>query len=180
MTDSRIDREIQDSGAGQNKNYAQKWITSISTTDFLNLTLSGELQNRDVFDAYPGDYGSTVNDYDYVEALKKEKRQTPFLSIDENGNIIGHEGRHRIRALEKSGIRNVEIVVKFYDNDGYLIKNKNSKNGRLESIRELTIFNQKGTGQTAAIKNIVPFNLDHKEEILSEYGESKLSNSDVQ
>lgn len=177
MTNDRIDYLIDDSGAGRKKDYAQMWITSINPTDFINLT-TGKIQDRELFDKYPGDYGTTVDEYDFIDGLKKNMRQTPYLNIDAYGNVIGHEGRHRMRALERKGITSAEIVVKFYD-EGSLIKNVNVVNGRLETLDTAIFTNQMGTGQTATLTNLIPVNLDHKEEILRSYGEGHAAEGDI-
>lgn len=153
------------------------WITSINPTDFINLT-TGKIQDRELFDKYPGDYGTTVDEYDFIDGLKKNMRQTPYLNIDAYGNVIGHEGRHRMRALERKGITSAEIVVKFYD-EGSLIKNVNVVNGRLETLDTAIFTNQMGTGQTATLTNLIPVNLDHKEEILQSYGEGHAAEGDI-
>lgn len=178
MTNSRIDYLIEDSGAGRKKDYAQMWITSINPTDFINLT-TDKVQDRKLFDKYPGDYGTTVDEYDFIEGLKSNMRQTPYLNIDEYGNVIGHEGRHRMRALERKGITSAEIVVKFYDSDGRMIKNVHAVNGRLETIERATFSNQMGTGQTASVENLIPLNLDHKDEVLESYGEDHAAENDI-
>ena len=177
MTKDRIDYLIADSGAGMRKDYAQGWITSIDPTDFLNLTLMRSNQDRAVFDNMPGDYGSTVNDYDYIEGgLKKERRQTPYLAIDvDTGDVVGHEGRHRMRALEKEGVTYAEIKIEFRDSDGRLIKEKNGYGNPLETIDSLEIFNQRGTGQSAIIRNIIPLNNANRDNIIQHYG---VANSD--
>ena len=177
MTKDRIDYLIADSGAGMRKDYAQGWITSIDPTDFLNLTLMRSNQDRAVFDNMPGDYGSTVNDYDYIEGgLKKERRQTPYLAIDvDTGDVVGHEGRHRMRALEKEGVTYAEIKIEFRDSDGRLIKEKNGYGNPLETIDSLEIFNQRGTGQSAIIRNIIPLNNANRDNITQHYG---VANSD--
>ncbi len=180
MTTARIDYLIDDSGAGSNKTYAQKWISTINPTDFLNMTLRTENQDRAVFDTRPGDYGKNVNEYDYIEGLKKEKRQTPFLIIDENGNVIGHEGRHRMRALEKAGVTSAEIVVQFYTEDGHMDKSHNEINGRLETVLEQKIFNQYETGQSTTLRDIIPLNKDHRDEIIGRYGEGTAKDGDIQ
>ena len=177
MTNDRIDYLIDDSGAGRKKDYAQMWITSINPTDFINLT-TGKIQDRELFDKYPGDYGTTVDEYDFIDGLKKNMRQTPYLNIDAYGNVIGHEGRHRMRALERKGITSAEIVVRFYD-EGSLIKNVNVVNGRLETLDTAIVTNQMGTGQTATLTNLIPVNLDHKEEILQSYGEGRAAEGDI-
>ena len=178
MTSARIDYLIADSGAGHKKDYAQMWITSINPTDFINLT-TDKVQDRKLFDKYPGDYGTTVEEYDFIEGLKSNMRQTPYLNIDEYGNVIGHEGRHRMRALERKGVTSAEIVVKFYDDEGSLIKNAHAVNGRLETIERATFSNQMGTGQTATVENLVPLNLDHKDEVLESYGEDHAAENDI-
>ena len=172
MTKDRIDYLIADSGAGMRKDYAQGWITSINPTDFLNLTLMRSNQDRAVFDTMPGDYGSTVNDYDYIEGgLKKERRQTPYLAIDvDTGDVVGHEGRHRMRALEKEGVTYAEIKIEFRDSDGRLVKEKNGYGNPLETISSLEIFNQRGTGQSAIIRNIIPLNNANRDNIFQHYG----------
>ena len=177
MTQDRIDYLIEDSGAGKRQDYAQAWITSINPTDFLNLTLMKSNQNRELFDNMPGDYGSTVNNYDFIEGgLKKEKRQTPYLAIDvETGEVVGHEGRHRMRALEKEGVTYAEIKIEFRDSDGRLVKEKNGYGNPLESIDSLEIFNQRGTGQSAIIRNIIPLNEANRDNIIRHYG---VANSD--
>lgn len=172
MTTSRIDDLISDSGAGSRKDYARMWITSINPSDFLNMTLQRENQDREVFDSkIRGDYGSTNSDFDYLSALVNEKRQTPFLAIDINtGEVVGHEGRHRMRALEKAGVQNVDIVVEFRDEDGHIIKEMNGYGNPLEIIQEMKILNQRGTGQSTMIRNIIPLNKENRENVLANYG----------
>lgn len=174
MSESRIDDLIADSSAGKRADYAQAWITSINPTDFLNMTLGEKNQNREKFDMMPGDYGSTIKDYDFIEGgLKKEKRQTPYLAIDvDTGEVVGHEGRHRMRALEKEGVTYAEIKVEFRDSDGRLIKEKQGYGIPLKPIDRLEIFNQRGTGQSAILRNIIPLNKANRDHILQSYGKA--------
>lgn len=122
MTKARIDSLIEDSGAGNRTDYAQAWITSINPTDFLNMTLSEKGQNREYFDKMPGDYGSTVDEYDYIEGLKKETRQTPFLAIDyESGDVVGHEAgseKSRIEAMNSDSVRNLRFSEETSEKSG--------------------------------------------------------------
>ena len=171
MTEDRIDYLIKDSGAGSRKDYAQKWITSISPSDFLAMTLRRPSQVRETFDNMPSEYGSTVNNYDYIRALKDEMRQTPYLAVDVNtGKVVGHEGRHRMRALEKEGITNAEMVIEFRDKNGNLVKEKNGYGNPLEILDSLTIKNQYGTRQSATVQNVIPLNEANRENIIASYG----------
>lgn len=172
MTIARIDSLIEDSGAGSRKDYAQKWITSINPSDFLKMTLGLKGQNREYFDNYPGDYGSTVNNYDFIEGGLKKSRQTPYLAINVNtGEVVGHEGRHRMRALEKQGISSAEIVIEFRDDENRIVKEKNGYKNPLEIIDSLKVYNQSGTGQSATLTNIIPLNNAFRNEVIQNYGD---------
>ena len=174
MTEERIDYLIADSGAGSRTDYAQKWITSINPTDFLNMTLGRANQDRAKFDTMPGDYDSTVNDYDFIEGGLKKSRQTPYLAIDiETGEVVGHEGRHRMRALEKAGVTYAEIAIEFRDGDGRIIKQLNGYGNPLEVIDSLTIYNQRGTGQSSVVRNIIPLNKANRDAVLQQYGAAR-------
>lgn len=174
MTTERIDYLIEDSGAGSRVDYANSWITSISPTDFLNMTLTLGKQDRAAFDKFPSEWNddSNMDTYDYMGELKKNMRQTPYLAIDiTTGEVVGHEGRHRMRALEREGIKSAEIRVEFRDEDGRTVKY--SPDGkRLQIMDAVEITNQFGTGQTASITNVIPLNKDYRDTILANYGEN--------
>ena len=140
MTRERILREIEDSSAGTNKAYARRYITTISPTDYLNLTTG--TRTREFFDEkIGGDYGNKMGEYDYDSELAQNE-MTPYLMIDlDNKRVIGHDGRHRMRALEKKGIDSVEIVVEFYNQYG-MVKYPNGYDGVAEAIRFLNVIPQ--------------------------------------
>lgn len=140
MTKERILREIEDSSAGTNKAYARRYITTISPTDYLNLTTG--TRTREFFDEkIGGDYGNKMGEYDYDSELAQNE-MTPYLKIDlDNKRVIGHDGRHRMRALEKKGIDSVEIVVEFYNQYG-MVKYPNGYDGVAEAIRFLNVIPQ--------------------------------------
>lgn len=173
MSKARIDYLIEDSGAGSRKDYAQAWITSISPTDYINLTTDKNSQDRAAFDKFGSEWDPNVNmgNYDYLGQLGKTVRQTPYLAINVNtGKVVGHDGRHRIRALEKEGIKSVEIMVELRDEDGRIVKYE--PNGeRWETIKAFKLINQFGTRQRALVENLIPLNEDHRTEIEASYGE---------
>jgi predicted nucleotidyltransferase len=178
LTQNRIDYLINDSGAGSRVDYANTWIASISPSDFINLTLPYETREkgREVFDTeVEGDYGSVMGDRDYVADLQNT-RQMPYLVVDmDTGKVTGHNGRHRMRALEMAGASRTPIGIKFYK-DGYLYKGNNNGE-RLESIdvqRLTSQFDDKFYLQyNAYIHNIIPLNEDHRAEIEKEYRVTK-------
>ena len=175
MTQERIDRGIKESGARFSPGYARRYITRISPKDFIDLTVSKSHIDRDAFDTYvEGDSGSKMGDFDYESALRNSE-QSPYLSIDRTtGRIVGHNGRHRIRALEMAGIEAVEIEVELYDEDGYLIKYGS------ETIPDMAISSQFDTAIETHIANIIPLNETHRAEIESAYGEKAHANAGVQ
>lgn len=180
MTTDRINYLIEDSGAGSRVDYAQAWITSISPTDYLNLTTDSKTQDRETFDKLGSEWDSKVNmtNYDYRGQLGKSLRQTPYLAVDINtGKVVGHDGRHRIRALEKEGVESVEIKIEFRD-EGYIAKYAPDME-RWETKDSIKLINQFGTKQTATIHNVIPLNEDHRSEIEASYGEGTAEDSDI-
>lgn len=165
MTNDRINKEIKDSGA-TNKTYARAYITRISPKDFIDLTVAREHLPREVFDAeVKGEHDSTMATYDFSKALK-ETAQTPYLEIyAPTGRVIGHNGRHRIRALEMAGIESVEIMVAFFDEDLSLIKYNAA------TIPNLAISSQFDTAIETHLYNVIPLNESHRDEIKASYGE---------
>ena len=164
MKQARIDEAIDDSGAS-NPTYARDYITAISPKDFIDLTVTKNHAERDAFDAEViGDHGSKMGEWDYEKALQTSR--SPYLQIDKaTGRVIGHNGRHRIRALEKAGIQSVEIQVEFFDEDGRLIKYN------AETIPKMAISSQFDTDIETTISKIIPLNESHRAEIEATYGE---------
>ena len=178
MKESRIDDLIADSGAGSRTDYARKWITSINPSDFINMT-TRDSQSREKFDTMPGSYGETNQTEDYTKWLK-ESPQTPFLSVVYGtGEVVGHEGRHRMRALEMAGITSAEIAIEFYSEEGYLLKEANGYGNPLTPVESLEISNQFETGQTATIGNIIPLNKSTKDLVMESYGEAHAEEGDI-
>jgi len=178
LTQNRIDYLIEDSGAGSRVDYANKWIASISPSDFIDLTLRYEtrVKGREVFDTkVGGDYGSVMGDRDYIHEIR-HNRELPYLMVDmETGKVLGHNGRHRMRALEMAGASRTPIGIIFYKDDRVY---KGDDNGvRLESIdlqRLTSQFDDKFYLQhNAYIHNIIPLNEDHRTEIEGTYRADK-------
>ena len=43
----------------------------------------------------------------------------PWLDIKKDGDIVGHEGRHRAASLLKDGIKTLPVGIRLYDAQGY-------------------------------------------------------------
>jgi hypothetical protein len=173
LTQERIDDLIHDSGAGSRVDYANMWIASINPSDFIDLTLRYETRNkgRDVFDAeVEGDYGSVMGDRDYVTDLKNSRM--PYLRVDiDTGKVIGHDGRHRMRALEKTGASRTPIGI-IFEKDGRVYKG-NDNGVRLETIEYMRLTSQFDdrfySQHKASVLDIIPLNEDHRAEIEGKY-----------
>ena len=163
MTQARIDEAIEYNGAS-NPAYARRLITRISPKDFIDLTVLRENQNRAIFDAkVQGDHGNTMDGYDYEKALK-DSHSNPYLVIDlPTGQVIGHNGRHRMRAMELLGIQSVEIEVELYDEG--VVKYHDG------IIKDLKISSQFDTKMQTILSNIIPLNESYRKDIENTYGE---------
>jgi hypothetical protein len=173
MTQERIDQRIAEHGAGQS-DYARRYITQIAPKDFIDMTVYEDNMNRDNFDnRVRGDHNGKMGDWDYDQQLRDSK-EPPVLIIDKStGRIIGHNGRHRVRALEMAGIESVEIEVELHDEDGYLIKYN------AQTIPDMAISSQFDTAIETHISNIIPFNKAHRGEIVANYGEAANADAGV-
>ena len=173
MTQDRIDQRIAEHGAS-NPDYARRYITRISPKDFIDMTVYERNMNRENFDTrVRGDFDGKMGDWDYEKQLS-ESEEPPVLIIDKStGQIIGHNGRHRMRALEMAGVDSVEIEVEFHDEDGYMIKYNS------QTIPDMAISSQFDTAIETHISNIIPLNNAHRGEIGKHYGESAHSNAAV-
>lgn len=162
-TEERIDDILETYGSNSEK-YAQAYITSMSPRTFLKLTLSDEKRSEWERAEKEGTRTDEIFPLD-TEQLKKES-QTPFLKIDsESGEVLSHEGRHRMLAMYNAGIRNVPVVV--IDN-----KTKYSKT----ITPSMTLLSQDfgegnvNYGYKVSVTNLIPTNKVYKDKIMEAYG----------
>lgn len=162
-TEERIDDILETYGSNSEK-YAQAYITSMSPRTFLKLTLSDEKRSEWERAEKEGTRTDEIFPLD-TEQLKNES-QTPFLKIDsETGEVLSHEGRHRMLAMYNAGIRNVPVVV--IDN-----KTKYSKT----ITPSMTLLSQDfgegnvNYGYKVSVANLIPTNKVYKDKIMEAYG----------
>ena len=162
-TEERIDDILETYGSNSEK-YAQAYITSMSPRTFLKLTLSDEKRSEWERAEKEGTRTDEIFPLD-TEQLKNES-QTPYLKIDsESGEVLSHEGRHRMLAMYNAGIRNVPVVV--IDN-----KTKYSKT----ITPSMTLLSQDfgegnvNYGYKVSVTNLIPTNKVYKDKIMEAYG----------
>jgi hypothetical protein len=106
MSDSRISRAYSDYSY-PNAKTTKGYFAYIDPLDFLSLTTSN-------VDKFLRDNPNKLNEgvsEDWGTENKIEESGILFLKIDEDGNVIGHEGRHRMAALYRAGVERVALIV---------------------------------------------------------------------
>lgn len=102
-TSERMSDLIDRYGA-TNPRYTQAYATWINPADFVKATTFNQARRNQIYDE-----AGNLN----VDALSRET-QTPYLSVDyETMRIVGHEGRHRMAALAKAGVKRVAVAIRF-------------------------------------------------------------------
>ena len=105
-TSERVTDLIDRYGA-KNPRYTQAYATWINPADFVKATTVNQTRRNQIYDE--------AGNLD-IDALSRET-QTPFLTVDyETMRIVGHEGRHRMAALAKAGVKRVAVAIRFTEN----------------------------------------------------------------
>lgn len=102
-TSERMTDLIERYGA-TNPRYTQAYATWINPADFVKATTVNQTRRNQIYDE--------AGNLD-IDRLSHET-QTPYLSVDyETMRIVGHEGRHRMAALAKAGVKRVAVAIRF-------------------------------------------------------------------
>ena len=102
-TSERMTDLIERYGA-TNPRYTQAYATWINPADFVKATTVNQARRNQIYDE--------AGNLD-IDALSQET-QTPYLTVDyETMRIVRHEGRHRMAALAKAGIKRVAVAIRF-------------------------------------------------------------------
>jgi len=101
MTDERLNREIKEYARNDGK--VKAGITWMQPQDFLDAVNSREYQ--EYMAKQQTKYG----------APNLEQNVSMNLLVDDNGRIIGHEGRNRMIELIKQGVERTAVIIRRYD-----------------------------------------------------------------
>ncbi len=151
LTQERIDRAIRDYGGSGD--YSRAYMAMISPTDFLSLT------------ATDADRIRTEGRVLVAEELRAEQ-QTPFLQYDpETNEITGHEGRHRMAAMENSHVQETPVLLIPDGSEGRYSRQK---------VDSLTVSGQRygarrAQGETT-LHSLIPVNEKHRAELEASFG----------
>ena len=113
FTDERIDSYL-DQFASTNNDYAQAYITYMSPADYMLLTANGK-NGSQTFDRLMSE-SHEFNEEEFKDSIKY---QPIFLDIDQDNKItrvVGHEGRHRMIALQLAGYTQIPVLLFNYSN----------------------------------------------------------------
>ena len=100
-----------------------------------------------------------------------EEEQSPFLRI-EDGEITGHEGRHRMLAMAKAGVKEASVVLRYLDATATIPPS----NQTFDAQPQDPMFAE---GLPVSVTNVVPLKAENKAEIKS-IQEEKLSSAEDQ
>jgi len=149
LKETTIDKYLEDYAAKSSPNYAQAYIAYMSPDRFLKMTTS----NRSRIEA-------ESKEFNYDKFTDATLFQPIQLTIDsKTGEVIGHEGRHRMVALSNAGVYNVPVLMFDYSN-------KTNK----ESISEMVLHGQFNSYLTTRVEDVIPFSYSNREEIIKNFG----------
>ena len=183
-TDERIDDLIERYGAS-NPDYSQAYAVLMNPRDFLHITIEDELLRKWRESAASQPEGLTykegqraVWDKSYLEgrllddqnfpldeAELRGQAQTPFLYIRSNKSgqrVLGHEGRHRMRALMEAGVTSVPVVIEDPDTK----TSKQNVDSMILGYQE-DVYNGAGIVE---VNDLVPINESNRDELIQKFG----------
>ncbi len=153
LTEDTVDRWLRDYASKSNPKYAQAYITRMTPKQFLDLTTStmGRLAiNRG------------TEDLD-ADKLIKATQQNPLQIIISDGEVVGHEGRHRMNALQRAGVSSIPVLV--FDSS-----NKYSKQDVADMELRGQDFVHSRSYAIEALHDLIPLNYENRDRIVQEYG----------
>jgi hypothetical protein len=107
-TDDRMEQEIQNASSKEEMDYAKSYMAWVTPEDFIAATTMTE-ESRERIKTEAGKLD--------LEKLQKQK-QPIYLHVDfSTGEIVGHEGRHRMLALQDAGISRVAVIIDATNDD---------------------------------------------------------------
>ena len=112
-TQERMEREIDTSSSRTVMDYAKSYITWVDPDDFIYATTVSERGREQIKEE-----AGTLD----IERLRSET-QPIHLTVDfETGQIVGHEGRHRMLALQEAGVERVAVIIDAWNDDRHHTK----------------------------------------------------------
>lgn len=166
LKDSTIENLVSGSmfgtGVDSTSDYSRGYMTWMSPEDFLKLTTD----SQELYDILK----SESRPLDIEEISENENAReydTIHLEIDKDGNVLSHQGRHRMIAFRDEGIERVPVVL--WD---YVHKNKPSIIPSMLLSGQNTSDPHIKSAYKVRIGESIPINGKHFEELKAEFGQS--------
>lgn len=154
LKEETADAYLKDYASKSSPKYAQAYIGYMRPAEFLSLTTSAS--GRSLVEA-----GSrTLNEDEFAESTRYQPIQ---LMIDHStGEVLGHEGRHRMVALNDAGVTKVPVL--FFDST-----NKYDK-AEIDAI-DLTgqDFGNSRSYATRTVRDLIPLSYENRDAVVRKY-----------
>lgn len=153
VSEGTVDKWLKDYASKSTPKYAQAYITRMSPERFLDLTTSrmGRLT-----------IGNQTEKLDLDNLIKATQDQPLQMQISD-GEVVGHEGRHRATALERAGINSIPVLVFDYSN-------KYSKEVTPEMDVRGQDFGSSRSYANVTLHDLTPLNYENRDKIIQDYG----------
>lgn len=153
VSEETVDRWLKDYASQSSPKYAQAYITRMSPEQFLKLTTSrtGRLM-----------VNSQTGPMDAEKLIKATQEQPLQLKISD-GEVVGHEGRHRATALSRANVQSIPVLV--FDSS-----NKYSKTDVPEMVLQGQDFGSSRSYDRVTLENLTPLSYENRDRIVQEYG----------
>ena len=153
VSEDTVDKWLKDYVSKTTPKYAQAYITRMSPERFLDLTTSrmGRLT-----------IGNQTEKLDLDNLIKATQDQPLQMQISD-GEVVGHEGRHRATALERAGINSIPVLVFDYSN-------KHSKEVTPEMDVRGQDFGSSRSYANVTLHDLTPMNYENRDKIIQDYG----------
>lgn len=166
--DERIDMYLR-RFAASNPEYAKAYLTYMSPADFLLLTANGSKGTK-TFDRIKAE--SRPLDFHELEI----NYQPIFLMLEEKGvakatknQIVGHEGRHRMYALQMAGYTQIPVIV-FNEDNKYTKKPIDSIKVYPQAFTADANYNK---SNLIEMTNLQPLSNGNRDTIIEQFGSGK-------
>ena len=149
LKESKVDEYLEDYAAVSTPKYAQAYITYMRPRTFLKLTTDDFLERIHI--------SEQAGELD--EERLSNSRPGIYLRIDhDTGKVIGHEGRHRMAAMENAHINLVPVL---------LLDDSNKKTKT--DIGQMYLHGQFDETEMGVVKDIIPLSYENRDRIIKKF-----------
>ena len=149
LKESKVDEYLNDYAAWSSPKYAQAYIAYVRPRTFLKLTTDDMLERLHISDRAGKLDAERLSD----------SRPGIYLRIDhETGKVTGHEGRHRMAAMDSAGIELVPVLL-------LDTSNKMSKT----DIEQIYLHGQFDETAMGIVKDLIPLNYENRDRVIENF-----------